>query len=150
MKFYKDICLLFSNILTSYASYKYNRNNYDLLKCTSIYFFKLMRWIDYMEKCLSRQSGIPAVQKRDPVLPGRNFLHVIARYNLWRIYNTAGIPAKRDRNSILANWDHIITTSQVFSSLLNSSRSLYWFLLAWAFSKNLFYESEQCHDNWYF
>ena len=42
MKLYKDIYLLFSHNLTSYASQKLNRNNYDLLKCTSIDFFKLM------------------------------------------------------------------------------------------------------------
>ena len=33
----------------------------------------------------------PAVQKRDPVLSGWNFLHVIAGCNLWRVYNTARI-----------------------------------------------------------
>ena len=42
---------------------------------------------------------IPAVQKRDPVLPGWNVLHVIAGCILWRVYNTAGITAKRDRIS---------------------------------------------------
>ena len=38
MKFYKYISLLFSHRLTSYVSKKYNRNNYDLLKCTSMVF----------------------------------------------------------------------------------------------------------------
>ena len=30
---------------------------------------------------------------------GWHFLHVIAGYSWWRVYNTAGIPAKRDRIS---------------------------------------------------
>ena len=42
MKFCKDICLLFSHRLTSYASQKYNRNNYGLLKFASLEYFKLM------------------------------------------------------------------------------------------------------------
>ena len=51
MKFYKDICSawisrtsadLFSHRLTSYASQKYNRNIFYLLKCTSMDFFKLI------------------------------------------------------------------------------------------------------------
>ena len=50
-------------------------------------------------KISSRQSGIPAVQKRDPVLPRWNALHVIAGCNLWRAYNIAGILAKWDRIS---------------------------------------------------
>ena len=33
----------------------------------------------------SRQNRIAAAQKRVPTLPGRNFLHVIGRYNLWWI-----------------------------------------------------------------
>ena len=36
---------------------------------------------------------------KDAALPGWNFSHIIARYNFWRIHNTAGIPAKRDRIS---------------------------------------------------
>ena len=35
MKFYKDTGVLFSHRLTSYVSQKSNRNNYNLLKCTS-------------------------------------------------------------------------------------------------------------------
>ena len=50
-------------------------------------------------KISSWQSGIPAVQKGDPALPGWNFLHEIARYNLWRSYNTTGIRARWDRIS---------------------------------------------------
>ena len=45
------------------------------------------------------KSWIPAIQKGDPVLPGWNFSYVITGYNLWRVYNTAGMPAKRDRIS---------------------------------------------------
>ena len=37
MKFSKDICLL-----SSHAPLKYNRNNYDLLKCARINFLKVM------------------------------------------------------------------------------------------------------------
>ena len=65
-------------------------------------------------KILSRQSGIPALQKRDSALPGWNFLHVIARYNLWRIYDTAGIPAKTGQNCTPANWDQVITIKGYF------------------------------------
>ena len=50
------------------------------------------------------ENFVPA--KRDPgcakegsVLPGWSVLHEIAGCNLWRVYNTAGIPAKRDRIS---------------------------------------------------
>ena len=38
----------------------------------------------------SRQSRIPAVQKRDPALQEWNLSHVIAEYNLWRVYNNSG------------------------------------------------------------
>ena len=43
------------------------------------------------------ENFVLALQKRDPNLQGWNFSHVIAIYNLWRIYNTAGILKKRDR-----------------------------------------------------
>ena len=43
----------------------------------------LMRWHG---KISSWQSGIPALQKRDPVVPGWNVTHVIAECNLWRVY----------------------------------------------------------------
>ena len=46
-----------------------------------------------------RHSGNQAVQKRDPSLPGLNFQHVIAEYNLWIVYNAAGVRAKRGRIS---------------------------------------------------
>ena len=61
-------------------------------------------------KILSQQSGIPVLQKRDTALPGWNFLYEIAKFNLWRIYNTAGIPGKTGQNFILASQDHAITT----------------------------------------
>ena len=48
----------------------------------------------------------------NPALPGWNFLHVIARYNLWRIYNTTGIPTKRG-SFISSNRDHVITTLEM-------------------------------------
>ena len=48
---------------------------------------------------LAWENFVPAVQKRDSVLAGWNLLQVIAGCNLWRVYNTAGIPAKRDRIS---------------------------------------------------
>ena len=50
MKFCKEICSasisrasaeLFSHRMTSYVSQKYNTNIFDLLKCTSLDFFKL-------------------------------------------------------------------------------------------------------------
>ena len=48
-------------------------------------------------KISSQQSGISVEQKRNPALSGWNFSHVIAGYNLWRFYNTAGILAKLSR-----------------------------------------------------
>ena len=33
------------------------------------------------------ENFVPAVQKRDPVLPGLNFSHVITVYNLYNICN---------------------------------------------------------------
>ena len=51
----------------------HNRNIFDLLK--------------YRD-----QSRIPAVRKRDLDLPGWNFLHVIARYNLRRVITLLGSP----------------------------------------------------------
>ena len=43
MKFYKEICLIFSRRWRH--MHRNNRNNYDLLKCTSIDFFKLIRLV---------------------------------------------------------------------------------------------------------
>ena len=43
------------------------------------------------EKILSLQSRILAVQKRDPILLGLNFLHVITGCHSRRVYNTAKI-----------------------------------------------------------
>ena len=65
-------------------------------------------------KTPSWQRGIPAVQKRDPVLRGWNVLHVIAGCNLWRVYNTTGIPTKRDRK---------VTDNTVFWKILNAKIS---------------------------
>ena len=42
-------------------------------------------------KILSWQREILAVKKRDPILLGWNFLHVITGCNLWRVYNTGRI-----------------------------------------------------------
>ena len=50
-------------------------------------------------EAITWENFVPVVQKRDPALPGWNILHVIARCNWWRIYNTTGIPVKRDRIS---------------------------------------------------
>ena len=63
------------------------------------FFIPLKRAEQLHEKISSRQSNTAAVQKRDPVLPGWIVLHVIAGSNLWKVYNTAGIPAKRDKIS---------------------------------------------------
>ena len=65
MKFCKDICLLFSHRLTSYASQKYNRNNYGLLKFASVEYFKLMFILlkPLHGKISSQQGGISALQK---------------------------------------------------------------------------------------
>ena len=108
MKLYKDICLLLSHRLTSCRK--------NTIEKTTIYWnvllwifsnwcvnFKLFGCLGGLKrlhgKILSWQSGILAVQKRDPALPGWNLFHVIARFNLWRIYSSAGIPAKHDRIS---------------------------------------------------
>ena len=63
------------------------------------FFIPLKRAEQLHEKISSRQSNTAAVRKRDPVLPGWIVLHVIAGSNLWKVYNTARIPAKRDRVS---------------------------------------------------
>ena len=80
--------------------YEDNRNNYDLLRCTSMNFFKLIFKLPFPstldglkqlhEEISSTPSRIPVVQKRDPSVPRLNLLHVIARYNFWRIYDSAG------------------------------------------------------------
>ena len=64
------------------------------LMCLLINFFILLRWAE----AITWQKYVQAVQKRGPILPGRNCLHVIARYNLLRIYNTAS--RKWDRTSV--------------------------------------------------
>ena len=51
-------------------------------------------------EAITCENFVPAIETRGPALPGRNFLHVTAKYILWKIYNTAGIPAKRDRISL--------------------------------------------------
>ena len=79
-------CLrIFSHRLTSYASQKHNRNIFNLLKCTSMDIFRLMRSLNSSGKISSWLSGIPEVQKTEPVLPGWTFLHVITGFNLWRV-----------------------------------------------------------------
>ena len=62
------------------------------------------------------QRKIAVTLKRDLALPGWNFLHIIAGYNLWRVYNTSGssefisLPRKMGQNFIASNWDQVITT----------------------------------------
>ena len=86
-KFYKDICWPFFSQIDVICVEKHNRNLFDLLKCTSMDILKLTfssrldRLKQLQGKISSRQSVISAVQKRDPVLPGWNFLHVIAWCN---------------------------------------------------------------------
>ena len=64
----------FSHRLTSFELQKHNRNIFDLLKGTSMDIFELtflsrLGGLKRLHgKISSRQSGIPAVQKRDPVL----------------------------------------------------------------------------------
>ena len=45
-------------------------------------------------------------------MPGWNVFHVIAECNLWRVYSTAGIPAKRDRISsrLTGSCNHHLST----------------------------------------
>ena len=55
-------------------------------------------------EAITFESFVPAKRdpgsvKEGPVLPGWNFLHVIAKCNLWRVYNLAGIPSNRDMQS---------------------------------------------------
>ena len=93
MKFYEDICYLFvltdlGHVPRSIEMYFYRYFPTDML----VNFFIPFRRVEAITwEILSQQSGIPAVQKRDPILPGWNFLHEIVGYNLWRIYNTARI-----------------------------------------------------------
>ena len=71
--------------------YEGNRNNYDLLRCTPMNFFKLIFKLPFPstldglkqlhEEISSTPNRIPVVQKRDPSVPRLNLLHVIARYN---------------------------------------------------------------------
>ena len=63
------------------------------------YCFTPLRQAELIAWDSSKQSGIPAVQKRDPALPGWNFPHVITGHNLWRVCNTAVYPGKRDKIS---------------------------------------------------
>ena len=61
----------------------------------SVNFFILLRWAE----TISWESFVPAIQNRDAVLPGWNFF---TGCNLWRVYNTTGIPTKQDRISSLS------------------------------------------------
>ena len=68
--YYKDICLLFSHRLTSYASKKYNRNKNDLLKRTSMDFFQTYVLINFFipirrAEAITSENFVPA--KRDPI-----------------------------------------------------------------------------------
>ena len=54
---------------------------------------------DYMVNQITWENFFPVVQKRDPALPGWNLSHVIVVGDFWRVYSTAGIPAKRYRVS---------------------------------------------------
>ena len=79
------------------------------LKCTSYRYFQTNVLINFFiplkrAEAITWENFVPAkldprCKKKDPTLPGWNVLHVIARYNLWRIYNTPKILAKRDRIS---------------------------------------------------
>ena len=86
-------------------SYNRKKRDFNLLliflyKHGLNYFFIPFRRVEAISwENFVRQSGIPAVQKRDRTLPGWNISHGIAGHNLWRIYNMAGIPTKQDRNS---------------------------------------------------
>ena len=71
-------------------------------------------------EAITWQNRILAVEKKDPAFLRSNFSHVIIRYNLWRIYNTARIPAKRNRISSKANGDNVIATSQFVCHHLSS------------------------------
>ena len=63
-------------------------------------FFQTNVWINFfILKRLHGKISSRQYQKRDPALPRWNFIHVIARYNLWRIYSIVGIPTKQDRIS---------------------------------------------------
>ena len=58
------------------------------------FFIRLSKLKRLHGKLSPRQSGIPAVQKKDLVLPEWSFSHVIPGYNLCRVSNIAGITAK--------------------------------------------------------
>ena len=100
MKFYNDICIFFSQI-DVICVVKGFRNIDDLLKCTSkltfsFNFFPLRRansitWENFVPAKQDPSTARTAVQKRDLALPGWNFSH------LWKVYNTARIPTKRDK-----------------------------------------------------
>ena len=70
------------------------------MKCTSIDVFQLTfsSGLGGLKRLHGKISS-PAVRKRNPVLLAWNYLHVIAGCNLWRVYNTAVILAKRGRIS---------------------------------------------------
>ena len=66
-----------------------------LRKHVSNYFFILLRWAE-------------AITWENFALAKWDFLHVIAGYNLWKVYNTAGIVVIQNFN--LVNWSHVITS----------------------------------------
>ena len=104
MKFYKDICLLF--VLLYFTTVYWNAILwiFFILMCYLNFPLRLGGLKRLYGKIWSGQSGILAVQKRDPALRGWNFSHIIIVYDLWRIYNTAGIPTKQDKISCQSIW----------------------------------------------
>ena len=55
---------------------------------------------------------------KNAALPGSNFSHIIARYNLWRIHKD---PSKTGQNFITTSRDHVITT--LVKLIVNSLQS---------------------------
>ena len=111
IKFYKDIFSLFfltdwlhmhcENIIEISWSIEMCFYGYFLINCfIPVRWAKAITWENF---ALSKQQytrGNPISTKEGSrLLPGWNFLHVIAECNLWRVYNTGQILAKQDRIS---------------------------------------------------
>ena len=78
-------------------------------------------FINYILR-LHVKGFVSVVQKKGPKGPKeKKALHVIARCNLWRIYNFAGIPTKLDGFPLLG-FQHLSLLGQNFSIAIATAR----------------------------
>ena len=68
--------------------------------CYLFRFVYIFFWFSFLlrrAETITLENFVPAVQRKDPTLLGWNVSHVIARYDLWRVCNTAEVLAKQGR-----------------------------------------------------